>query len=133
MTRIDRTSDVRTPVSTGTAFLDALGPVDAYRGAALGTTVSPDGDVLVSRAAALNGGLEPTMQTVLVDIRTGDVTFVDAHTEDQPLVWNADSTFAALLVGPAVEVYDRAGDRTIELAGARIRAIGPAPQAETPD
>jgi hypothetical protein len=120
-------------VSTSTALLDALGAVDAYRGAALGTTVSPDGDVLVSRAAASSGGPNPTMQTVLLDTRTDNATFVDGHTADQPLVWNADSTFAALLVGPAVEVYDRAGDRTIELDGARIRAIGPAPQAQTPD
>ena len=133
VTRIDRTSDARTPVSTSTAVLDSLGAVDAYRGAALGSTVSPDGDVLVSRAAALNGGLDPTMQTVLLDSQTGDVTFVDGHTDDQPLVWNADSTFAALLVGPVVEVYDRAGDRTIALDGARIRAIGPAPRAQTPD
>jgi hypothetical protein len=129
--RIDRTTDTRTLVSTGTAVLDTLGAVDATRGAALGTTVSPDGDVLVSRAAALSGGLEPTMQTVLVDIRTGDVTFVDAHVDDQPVVWNAESTFAALLVGPVVEIYDRAGDRTVGLDGARIRAIGPAPGTQT--
>jgi hypothetical protein len=133
VTRIDRTSNARTPVSTSTALLDGLGAVETYRGAALGTTVSPDGDVLVSRAAVLNGGLEPTLQTVLFDIRTGDATFVEAHTDDQPLVWNAESTFAALLVGTVVEVYDRAGDRTIELDGARVRAIGPAPRTQLPD
>ena len=133
VTRIDRTADARTPVSTNTALLDSLGAVNTYRGGALGTTVSPDGDVLVSRSAVVNGGLEPTKLTVLLDIRTGNATFVDGHTDDQPLVWNADSTFAALLVGPAVEVYDRAGDRSIELDGARLRAIGPAPRAQTPD
>ena len=133
VTRIDRTTNARTPVSTSTALLDALGAVDAYRGAVLGTTVSTRRRRPRVALAASSGGPNPTMQTVLLDTRTDNATFVDGHTADQPLVWNADSTFAALLVGPAVEVYDRAGDRTIELDGARIRAIGPAPQAQTPD
>lgn len=128
VTRIDRASGARTSVPTSAAFLDALVAVDDDRGAALGTTVSPDGDVLVSRALAVSGGLEPTLQTLLFDVATGEATFVDGHTDDQPIVWNDDSTFAALLVGPDVEVYDRAEGRTVALTGARIRAIGPGPR-----
>jgi hypothetical protein len=131
LVRIDRTTDAHVPVSGNEVVLDNLSNVDGYRGVALGSTVSPDGDVVVSSLAVLDGGLEPAMRTVLFDVRSGEVTFVDGlHYDEQPVVWNDASTFAALLVDSEVRVYDRAAGRTIGLAGSRVNAIGPGPSTE---
>ena len=124
--RIDRATDARSPVDINPVIADSLGAASA-RGAALGSTVSPDGDVLVSQLPAVNGGLEPELQTVLLDIVTGQLTFVDLHANDQPVVWNDASSFAALLVESTVHVYDRAANDTVTLDGARLRSIGPDP------
>ncbi len=125
--RIDRQSAERSEVDLAAPLTDSLGAVDGARSGALGSTVSPDGNVIVSQLDAVRGGLEPVLQTVLLDVATGAVTFVDGRSDDQPIVWNDDSTFAALLVGSIVHVYDRAADDVVELDGPRIRAIGPAP------
>ena len=54
---------------------------------------------------------------LIVVPRSGDAIEVE-------LELGNESTFAALLAGSTVHVYDRSANQTIPLEGARLRAIG---------
>ena len=80
--------------------------------------------MLVSQVPAVSDGGQPELQSVLVDLRAGGLVNVDGLTVEQPVVWNGESTFAALLVGANVHVFDRELQLTVPLDGVKFRSIG---------
>ena len=71
----------------------------------------------------------------LADTARGRLTFVDAFDAGQPVIWSADSNFAAVLADSTLLVFDRAAGELVPLSAPRIRAIGSAasPWPEVPE
>ncbi len=99
-------------------------------GAALGTSVSPDGDVLLVELPVASTDLSGDTPAVdgwfLADTARGRLTFIDGFNGDQPVVWSADSNFAAVLADSTLLVFDRATGELVPLSAPRLRAMGSA-------
>ena len=91
VTRIDRRTGVRSS-SDGGINTDDLTTASTVRGTALGTSVSPDGDVLLVQLT--NVSPEGTTDTswFFADTTTQRLTAVDDLQPDQPVIWSADSS-----------------------------------------
>jgi len=124
--RIERSTGERTQIDTLGTSVDRFRPVSDGQGAALGTTVSPDGDAFVTTVPVDRDGDTPIPRAAVFDVATQTTTVVDGQIEGQPVIWNRASTFAALLVGSELTVYDRAAGRLVTFDGARLQALGPA-------
>ncbi len=119
--RLDRQTGERTPL----AGLGELSPVAITldeRGVALGTSVAPGGDVVMVEVRAPGG---PVWS--MYDTTTGTATELTDLAIGQPVIWNADASFAAFLAGSNLVVYDRAAQDVVAVDTAPLRAIGPAP------
>jgi hypothetical protein len=138
LVRVDRSTASRRDVAiAGFDVMDGVA-VAGPNGAALATSVSPDGTVfLVELAAApddAGGDVSGDPRYLLVDTTAGRTTVIAGFNAAQPIVWNADSTFAALLSGEsthslnmAITVFDRASDTFEQLTTPPMRAIAAAP------
>jgi hypothetical protein len=122
VTRVDRRSGAR---STPDGGFGADSHPTAALGPALGTSVSPDGDVLLVNATvasdAAAGGT-----WAFADTARGRLTVIDGFDAGQPVVWSADSNFAAVLADSNLFVFDRAAGELVPLSTPRLRAIGSA-------
>ena len=100
MTRVDRRSGARSTPDGG-FDPESLSAAPSPLGAGLGTSVSPDGDVLLVRlpvASTDSAGDTPAVDGwFLADTARGRLTVVDDFDAGQPVVWSADSNFAAVL------------------------------------
>ena len=123
--RVERATGQRTAVSSPPSLDAAFGiDTDDPPVALMGTTVSPGGDVVVVRMPVLRGDdSDPAASTsentgsgetasvepvwVAVDITTGQFIRLDDLNGDAPLVWNAEATAAATLIGGQLVVIDR--------------------------
>jgi hypothetical protein len=136
-TTIDACDVVRVDRGTGdrSAVDAAFGPDAPLAapwppGAALGTSVSPDGGVALvqipvdSTDAAADTAVVETW--AFVDTAQGSLTIVDDFDSGQPVVWSADSRFAAVLAGSDLYVFDREAGDLVPLSTRRFRAIGSA-------
>lgn len=129
LVRIDRRSGDRTPSFNG--FEPALSAPTRGRQATLGTSISPDGGVLLVRLGMTGIGSVPATTDVdqwhLADTELGTLTPIENFDPSQPVIWNADSTFAALRADSGMFVFDRAAGELVALTTDRLRAIGPTP------
>ena len=125
VTRIDRRTGVRSS-SDGGIDADDLTTASTVRGTALGTSVSPDGDVLLVQLT--NVSPEGTTDTswFFADTTTQRLTAIDDLQPDQPVIWSADSSFAAVLADTNLLVFDRAAGELVPLSAPKLRAIGQA-------
>ena len=123
--RIERSIGEQTQSDTLGTSVDRFRPVADGQGAALGTTVSPDGNAFVTTVPVDRDGDAPIPRAAVFDVATRTTTVVDGQIEGQPVIWNRASTFAALLVGSELTVYDRAAGRLVTFDGARLQALGP--------
>ncbi len=139
LVRIDRATGERTTPDPRFPA-DAIVPGEPGRGAALGTSVSPDGGVLVVqlRGVSTDPNGAPSVEDVwcFADTASGRTTLtrIENYDPDQPVIWNATGTFAAVLSGPNLQVFDRAAGEMVALDAPALRAIGPvAPGRATTD
>jgi hypothetical protein len=119
--RLDRQTGERTPVEA----LGELSPVAIApdeRGIALGTSVAPGGDVLVVEVRSPGD-----RRWAMFDTATGRLRELTDLAIAQPVIWNADVSFAAFLAGSSLAVYDRAAQDVVAVDTVSLRAIGPAP------
>jgi hypothetical protein len=93
---------------------------------ALGSSVSPDGEVLMVQLPNLTTPSTSDTTWHFVDTTRGRTTVVDAFEPEQPVVWSDDSEFAAGLVDSTLFVFDRADGVVISLSAPELRAIAPA-------
>ncbi len=119
--RLDRRTGERTPVD-GLGELSPIAIASHERGAALGTSVAPGGDVLVVEVPSPDGRV-----WTMFDAATGALTPLTDLAIDQPVIWNDDASFAAFLAGSSLVVYDRAAQEVVAVDTVPLRAIGPAP------
>ena len=138
VTRVDRQSGARSTTDGG-FDPESLSAASSPLGAGLGTSVSPDGEVLLVRLPVATTGSAGDTPAVdgwfLADTARGRLTFVDAFDAGQPVIWSADSNFAAVLADSTLLVFDRAAGELVPLSAPRIRAIGSAasPWPEVPE
>jgi hypothetical protein len=119
--RLDRRTGERTPVD-GLGDLSPVAIVSDERGAALGTSVAPGGEVLMVEVPSPDGQV-----WTMFDAATGALTQLTDLAIDQPVVWNDDASFAAFLADSSLAVYDRASQQVVAVDTVPLRAIGPAP------
>ncbi len=121
--RLDRQTGERTPVE-GLAELSPIAIAPDERGVALGTSVAPGGDVLVIEVRSPDGPRWAMFDTSTATGRLPELTDLAIA---QPVIWNADASFAAFLAVSSLAVYDRAAQDVVAIDTAPLRAIGPAP------
>jgi hypothetical protein len=126
LSRVDRRSGARSTTAGG--FEPGRLPTAVTSlGAAFGTSVSPDGDVLLVKLPEDSPGDAPVPATwALADTTRGRLTLIDGFDASQPVVWSADSNFAAVLADSNLFVFDRAAGELVPLSTPRLRAIGSA-------
>jgi hypothetical protein len=135
--RIDRSTGERTAPDLGIDPQASVRGAQA-RGSALGSSVSPDGEVLVVQVRVTTTDPDGTASSddewFFVDSATGRATAISRFHATQPVVWNSAGTFAAVLAGSTVQIYDRAAGELVPLDAASLVAIGPAsPRSATSD
>ncbi len=133
LTRVDRRTGARSTPAGG--FGADSRPAGAL-GSALGTTVSPDGDVaLVKVPVASDDDAGAVDAWAFADTANGRLTVIDGFDVGQPVIWSVDSNFAAVLADEHLLVFDRAAGELVPLSTPRIRAItsaaSPSPSAPT--
>ena len=121
--RLDRQTGERTPVE-GLGELSPVAIAPDERGIALGTSVAPGGDVLVVEVRSPGERRWAMFDTATVTGRLPELTDLAIA---QPVIWNADVSFAAFLAGSSLAVYDRAAQDVVAVDTVSLRAIGPAP------
>ncbi len=121
--RLDRQTGERTPVE-GLGELSPVAIAPDERGVALGTSVAPGGDVLVVEVRSPGERRWAMFDTTTVTGRLPELTDLAIA---QPVIWNADASFAAFLAGSSLAVYDRAAQDVVAVDTVSLRAIGPAP------
>ena len=102
------------------------------RGAALSTSVSPDGDVFLTQLALIsadgNGEAEVNEVWAFADTASGEVTFIEDLDVTQPVLWSADGQYAVVLADSTIRLFDRAAGRLLALDLPSVAAIGASPQ-----
>jgi hypothetical protein len=130
LVHIDRATGERTTPDPRFSA-DAIVPGGPGRGAALGTSVSPDGTVLVVQLQGVSTDPNDVASVedvwCFADTTSGRITLtpIENYDPDQPVIWNATGTFAAVLSGPNLQVFDRAAGEMVALGAPALRAIGP--------
>lgn len=117
--RVDRSSGDRTPMVHPVLVASGAAQSNA---APTGHSVSPDGDVVIVRT---DGGAR---ELTLLDTTTGS-TVRSANIESlTPVIWSADSMYAAFLSDDVLRLYDRASSalRTIDTV-VDLKAIAAVP------
>jgi len=126
--RIDRATGERTTPDPGFAP-DAIVRGEPGRGAALGTSVSPDGAVLLVQlrveSTDANNVVSLDDEWFFADTATGRTTTITNFHAGQPVIWNAAGTFAVVLSGPDLQIFDRTAGEMVALDAPALRAIGP--------
>ena len=126
--RIDRATGERTTPDPGFTP-DAIVRGEPGRGAALGTSVSPDGAVLLVQLRVASSDANDVAslddQWFFADTATGRTTAIANFQAGQPVIWNAAGTFAVVLSGPDLQVFDRTAGEMVALEAPALRAIGP--------
>ena len=126
--RIDRGGGTRVALAGPFGPDSALQSVATDRGAALSTSVSPDGAVLLTRlpnvSTDADGEIEVNEAWAFADTASGQVTVVDDFDVAQPVVWAADGQFAAVLADSTLWLFDRAAGRLLALGLPSVAAIG---------
>jgi hypothetical protein len=133
VTRVDRRTGARSTADGG--FGADSRPAGAL-GSALGTSVSPDGDVALVKVPVTPGDdAGPVDAWAFADTARGRLTLIDGFDAGQPVIWSADSNFAAVLADSGLFVFDRAAGELVALSTPRLRAItsaaSPSPTAPT--
>ncbi len=122
--RIDRATGERTAPDPGFSP-DALVPSEPDRGAALGSSVSPDGAVLLVQLRVVTtdaNNVESLVdQWFFADTTSGRITAIENFQAGQPVIWNDAGTFAAVLSGPDLQVFDRAAGEIVALDAPALR------------
>lgn len=129
---IDRESGERTPVGSD-SVLDFAEAATEERDVSLAGSMSPDaGIAMVSLGdlAVVDADGEQSDETWgVVDLATSDVITIDAPDTGQPIIWNADSSYAAFASGGSILLYERSTRSVIEVTGVAdvrsLAAIGP--------
>ncbi len=89
--------------------------------------MSPDGDVLLVKLPDRLGRRRSRAEAwAFADTASGRLTVIDGFDAGQPVVWSADSNFAAVLADSNLFVFDRAAGELVPLSTPRLRAIGSA-------
>jgi hypothetical protein len=129
VTRVDRRSGARSTLDVGFgADIHSTNP--GPPGAWLGSSVSPDGNVMLVKLPVAATDSPSDAGTVeawaFADTANGRLTVIDGFDAGQPVVWSADSNFAAVLADSNLFVFDRAAGELVPLSTPRLRAIGSA-------
>ncbi len=143
---VDRATGQRSPVSAMAGLESAFGiDADDPPFALMGTAVSPGSDVVVVRLPMLRGDDSDTAPStsentgsgedasvepvwVAIDITNGSSILLDELIGESPLVWNAEATAAATLVGGQLVVIDRALGGAFAIDGVgTLRGLAGAP------
>lgn len=130
--RVDRATGQRVIDESSPFLWNALDVTES--GGLLGTSVAPGGRAVLLRVpvtgdepAASDGSAGPSEEWMFVDLGNASATLVDIRGGDQPIVWSPDGNFAAVLVSPALVIYDRSAARMIPVDGTGpIRSISAA-------
>ena len=114
--RLDRATGERTAIrTTGVPSADGHDGPDGFP---LDGSMSPDGDVVLARFRSVGTASDPPTvveKWFLFDLATDNSTGIPEPDENQPIIWNDDSSYAAFVADGNVRLYERATNTIIEV------------------
>lgn len=121
---LDRSTGESAVIEGSPAGADA---VNDARDASLVGSMSPDGQVVLAEFRSVGTGTDPPTiaeKWALFDLVSGSATSVIEPSQGQPIVWNADSSYAAFVADDRLYLYERSTASVIEVTGTSdVRAL----------